>query len=101
MYFFKILTIEFENWDRKLIFSLSALNLYISFFVNKQITIINIVMQTQSKFCLYVTKLILNLFSTEPLLSLISSIGPSPFTKKLFLQLSVWDDELLSTLKPL
>ena len=45
-------------------------------------------MQTQAK-CYYSSKM----------LPLISSVGSSYNTKKLFLQLSAWDDELLSTPK--
>ena len=41
-------------------------------------------------------KLILYFFFREPKLQLISAVGPSPNNKKLFLQLSKWDDELLS-----
>ena len=33
------------------------------------------------------------------LVKLILEVGPSPSTKRSFLQLSVWDDELLSTPK--
>ena len=39
------------------------------------------------------------LFPPVPTISSISSVGPSPGTRKLFLWLSVWDDELLSTAK--
>ena len=53
-------------------------------------------MQTQIKFCLCFTKVNIKLFSGTPMLPLISSVDPSPNTKKLFLQISVWDDELLS-----
>ena len=35
------------------------------------------------------------MFSAATLLSLIPSVGPSPNNKKLFFQLSVWDDKLL------
>ena len=44
-------------------------------------------------------KLILNFFSAEPKLPLTLKVGPSPCVKKLFLWLSAWDDELLSTTK--
>ena len=44
-------------------------------------------------------KLILNFFSVDPKLPLIPQVGPSPSTKKLFLQLSAWEDGLLSTTK--
>ena len=43
-------------------------------------------------------KLILYFFFREPKLQLISAVGHSP-NNKLFLQLSKWDDELLSTPK--
>ena len=43
--------------------------------------------------------LILNCFSTAPVLSLIPSVGPSTNTENLFFQLSVSGDELLSTSK--
>ena len=52
-------------------------------------------MQSKVKFCYCLLKLILNVCSEAPKLPLISSVGPSPNTKKLF----VWDDELLSTPK--
>ena len=38
-------------------------------------------------------KLILNFFSGEPKLPLIQKVGPSPYIKKLFLELSELDDE--------
>ena len=41
----------------------------------------------------------LNFFSGEPKLPLIEKIGPPPNSKKVFLQLSAWDDEILSTSK--
>ena len=44
-------------------------------------------------------KLILNFFSDEPKRPLTPKGGPTPSTKKIFLQLSPWDDELLSTPK--
>ena len=45
-------------------------------------------------------KLILNIFSAVPTLSLTLSVGPLPNTKKLFFGLSIlWGDELLSTPK--
>ena len=44
-------------------------------------------------------KLILNLLSNEPVLPLISSVGPSLNSKKLFLQLSALDDNLIATPK--
>ena len=47
-------------------------------------------MQTEAKFCLCFTKintkLILNVFSAAPIVTLISSVGHLPNTKKLFLQ---------------
>ena len=45
---------------------------------------------------LALVKLILNFFSGDPKLPLIPQVRPSPNTKKLFLWLSEWDDELLS-----
>ena len=53
-------------------------------------------MQTQAKICVCFTKLILNFFSGKPKLPLIPKVGPSHSTKKLFLGLLAWDDELLS-----
>ena len=44
-------------------------------------------------------KWILNSFSGQPKLPLIPKVGPSPNIKKLFLRLSEWDNELLSTPK--
>ena len=44
-------------------------------------------------------KLILNFYSGEAKLPLIPKAGPSPNITKLFLGLSEWDDELLSTPK--
>ena len=55
-------------------------------------------MQTQTEFCLCFTK-INTKFYAIPILPLISSVGSSPNTKKLFLRLSVCDDELLSISK--
>ena len=42
---------------------------------------------------------ILSFFSAVPTLSLISSVGLLPNTKKLFFWLSLWDDQVLSTPK--
>ena len=42
-------------------------------------------MQTQTKFCFALVKLILNFFSGDPRLPLIPKVGPSPNIKKLFL----------------
>ena len=44
-------------------------------------------------------KLILNFFSGAPKFTLRSKVSPSPNTKKSFLRLSAWDDELLWTPK--
>ena len=44
-------------------------------------------------------KLILNLFSDELNFPLILKVGPSPNIRKLFSQMSAWDNELLSTPK--
>ena len=44
-------------------------------------------------------KLILNFFSGDPTLPLTAQVEPSPSNKKIFLQLSAWDDKLLSTSK--
>ena len=41
-------------------------------------------MQTQTKLCLYITKINTKLFSGEPKLLLIPKVGPSPKTKKSF-----------------
>ena len=56
-------------------------------------------MEIQIRFVFAVLKLILNFHSAASMLSLIPSINPSPNNKKLFLGLSVWDDEVLSTTK--
>ena len=53
-------------------------------------------MKTQENFCFFdIVKLKLNFFSATLILSLISS----PITKKLFLQLSEYFNDLLSTPK--
>ena len=39
------------------------------------------------------------IFSAEPVVSLLISVGPAPNAKKLLFQLSAWYDELLSTPK--
>ena len=44
-------------------------------------------------------KLISNFFSGAPKLPLIPKVGPLPNIKKLFLRLSEWDGEILSTSK--
>ena len=57
-------------------------------------------MQTQKQNLVFaLLKLTLKCSSSAPMLPLISSVGPSPNTKKLFFQLSVWDNELISTPK--
>ena len=68
--------------------------------MNTQTTIIGITMQTQTQicFCFTKTKLILNFFFGESRLPLILNKS-SPSTKTLFLRLSPWDDEVLSTPK--
>ena len=53
-------------------------------------------MQSQSKLCVCFIKLILSIYSGAPKLPLISKVSHSPNTKKLFLRLSAWDNELLS-----
>ena len=53
------------------------------FSINKQITIISIIMHFETKFCVCFTKLILNFSSVEPKLPLIPKVGPSPCTKKI------------------
>ena len=54
-------------------------------------------MQTQTIFCMCLTKINTKFFPGDPKFSLIPQVGPSPSIKNLFLQLSEWDDELLST----
>ena len=44
-------------------------------------------------------KWILNYFFGEPNFILTPKVEPSPIIKKIFLRLSAWDDELLSTSK--
>ena len=56
-------------------------------------------MQTQTKFCVYFNKINAKFFSGDSKLPLIPLVGPSPRTKVLFLRLSAWDDELLTTPK--
>ena len=51
-------------------------------------------MQTQTSFDFALLKLILDLFSAAPVLPLIPLGGPTPKSKKLFLRLSICDDEL-------
>ena len=46
-----------------------------------------IIMSTQTKFCVRFSEININLFSGAPKLSLIPKAGPSPNTKKFFLQL--------------
>ena len=53
--------------------------------------------KTQARFCTWFTEINPNFFPSEPKFRLILKVGPS--TKKLFLQLSAWNDELLSTPK--
>ena len=50
-------------------------------------------MQTQTELCICFSKI------EEPKLLLIGKVGPSSKIKKIFLQLSTWDGDLLSTLK--
>ena len=56
-------------------------------------------MNTQAKFCVWFTNIKSKPFSGEQKLPLISKVGHSHSTKKLFLWLSAWDNELLSTPK--
>ena len=56
-------------------------------------------MQTQTKVCVYFSKINTIFFPGEPKLPLITKVGPLPNIKKLFLQLSACDDELLLTPK--
>ena len=59
------------------------------FSINKQITIITIVVQNREKFCLCFTKINTKSFSGSPKLPLIPKVSPSLNIKKLFLRLSV------------
>ena len=59
----------------------------------------HVIMHLKENFVLAIVKLILNFFSAVSTLSLISSIVPILKTKNLFLQLSIWDGEMLSTPK--
>ena len=72
-------------WEVEII--ISSFKLLDFFFVNKQITLITIVMCTQRQFCLCLAKTNTKLFSAALILPLISTVGPSPNTKNLFLQL--------------
>lgn len=58
-----------------------------------------VIMNLKKNFGFALVKLILTCFSAVSTLSLISSIVPSPNTKTLFLQLSIWDGEISSTPK--
>ena len=58
-----------------------------------------VIMNLKENFGFALVKLMLNCFSAVSTLSLISSIGPSSNTKKLFLQLQIWDGEISSTPK--
>ena len=60
-------------------------------------TMISIITYTRTKFCVCFTKINTNFFSDGPKLLLKPKVFPSPNTKKLFLRISAWDDELLST----
>ena len=53
-----------------------------------------VIMNLKENFGFALVKLMLNCFSAVSTLSLISSIGPSSNTKKLFLQLQIWDGEI-------
>ena len=53
-------------------------------FIYIQITINTVVMQTQAKFCLSLTKLNTNCFSAAQTLSLTPQVVPSAYTKNLF-----------------
>ena len=79
-----------KNLFGKLPFFFIRFNLIDFFPVNKQITIITILSQTQAKFCLLkilfvigLLKLILSLSSGAPKLPLIPKVSPSSNTKKL------------------
>ena len=70
-----------QNRVERLTFFLSALNLKKDLFsINKQITIVSIIMQTQAKFCACFT---------ESKLPLILKVGSLTHIKKLLLRLSV------------
>ena len=56
-------------------------------------------MQNQATFCVCFTKTNAKRFLGKQKLSLIPKAGRLPSTKKLFLRLSAWDDELSSTTK--
>ena len=53
-------------------------------------------MQTEAKFCLCLTKINVNFFCGAPKLILVTKIFPSRKITKLFLRLSLSDDELSS-----
>ena len=64
-----------------------------------QVAIISIIIETQAEFCVCFPKINSKLCSGKPKLPLIPKVGSSTNTKKLFLWLSAWDDELLSAPK--
>ena len=68
-------------------------------FINKEVTIIMIIIQTQTKFSVFFIRINPNYFSGDPKLPSIPKSGPSLNIETLFLQLSEWDNELLSTPK--
>ena len=67
-----------QKWDK----NLTIFVLIYFFSVNKQISIITKVMQTQAKVAFALLKLILNFFSGEPKLLLTPKVSLSPNTKK-------------------
>ena len=78
-----------------LTFLLSALNLIIYFpLINKKL--LSLFKCKLKNFVFPLVNLIVNFFSGERKLSLISKVGPKPNIKKLFLRLSACDDALLS-----
>ena len=54
-----------------------------------QVTFITTILYAKAKFCICCTKVNTDFFSDASVLSLISSVGPSPNTKKLFFWLLV------------
>ena len=77
-----------QNWDGKLTFLLSALNLKISFPLTNKYLLSALHFKVKKNFGFAFLKGILHFSSGEPKLPLIQKVGPSPSTIKLFLRLT-------------
>ena len=69
------------------------------FSINKQITIISIIVQTQANFCVCFSKINTRRFFSWTKASIDIETRPSPNIEKWSLQLLEWDNELLLTQK--